>query len=101
MGSVVAWITCSIFFSLTFILETGFFLYKLINARNVDQEGAANITISSCEVIWYMGWIWKYAVDKSTNQMKLSIFIIWYIVSLSLCLLSAVALFFSISSIPF
>jgi hypothetical protein len=96
MDSQVAWILCPILFGIVFIIETCFFLYKLINRRNVDDRGTTTISISSGEVSWCMGCIWKYALDRTTNQMKLSIFIIWYIVSISLSLLVTVGMFLGI-----
>lgn len=98
MGSQVAWIVCPIVFGIMFIIETSFFLYKLINRRSVDATGTTTISISSDEVKWCMGWVWKYALDRTTNQMKLSIFIIWYIISISLSLLAIIAMFFAIYS---
>ncbi len=96
MGSQFAWILCSISFGIVFIIETWFFLYKLINRRNVDYRGTTTISISSGEVSWCMGCAWKYALDRTTNEMKLSIFIIWYIVSISLNLLVTVGIFLAI-----
>jgi hypothetical protein len=94
MNPAVAWIVSGVIFGISFFIETCFFLYKLINARNVNEQGAPTIKISNCEVLCFMGWIWKYAVDRTTNQMKLTIFIIWYIVCLGLCALLAVVIFF-------
>jgi len=96
MDSQFAWIFCPILFGIVFIIETCFFLYKLINRRNVDDRGTTTISISSREVSWCMGSLWKYALDRTTNQMKLSIFIIWYIVSLSFSLLVTVGIFLGI-----
>ena len=94
VNSLTAWIVAAVCFGFCFIFETIFFLYKLIKARNVTQQGASTIKISHCEVLCFMGWIWKYAIDRNTNEMKLTIFILWYIVSLGICVLCAVALFF-------
>jgi len=82
MNLTLSLIICPIIFSVLFIIETCFFLYKLIHRRNTDDEGMNTIDVTPREVKYCMGWVWKFAVDERTNQIKLSIFVVWYFVSI-------------------
>jgi hypothetical protein len=93
MSETLAWIICSIIFGIIFIIETCFFVNKIIRCRNIDHMGVRTISVTSCEARFCMGWIWKFALDRTNNQMKLSLFILWYIVTVCLSLFITILLF--------
>ena len=91
----LAVIVCSIIFGLLFILQTGYFLYKLIKCRQVDQSGeksSTTIPISDAEGIFCLGWIWTFCMDEKKGRMPLKVFIAWYIVALCFDILAVVLL---------
>ena len=85
MAVLLAAIVCPIVFGLLFILQTGYFLYKLLKCRQVDRSGeksTTTISISNSEAVVCLGWIWTSCIDKRTGRMSLKAFIAWYIVAL-------------------
>lgn len=100
MSVQTAWIVAPITYGISVLITTGYFIYKLCKCQNVqhfENRTERTISVSSGEIQWCMGWIWKLCLDKSTGQMSLSIFICWYIVSMLLELAASVALFFIIA----
>jgi len=93
MDLTTTWIICSVVFGVLFIIATCFFVYKIFYHRNNDCVGVTNINVSLNEVKYCMGWIWKFAFNERTGQMKLSIFILWYIVSICIDLAVAAIIF--------
>lgn len=98
MSSILlGFIICPILFGITFFITTGFFIYKLIKSQNdeyFENTTIRTISISSAEVSCCMDLIWHLCLNKTTNRMALSTFIIWYIVSVCLQAGATIALFF-------
>lgn len=86
-------IICSSIFSIAFIIQSCFFLYKLILRRNTTETGVNTICVTPIEAKYCMGWGWKFAVDRSTNQMRLSLFILSYIINLFVDLIVTAVIF--------
>jgi hypothetical protein len=51
------------------------------------------ISITTLEVTCCMGWVWNTCLDKTTNRMALSTFIIWYIVNICIEIVLTVLIF--------
>jgi hypothetical protein len=97
MAVILAWIITPILFGITFLITTSYFIYKLITSLNVEYVGQTTvrtITVTSLEITCCMGWLWKTCVDRTTNRMALSTFIIWYIINVCLLLVVSVGVFF-------
>jgi hypothetical protein len=93
MAVLLAAIICPIIFGICFIIQTAYFLYKIINTRQVDQSGKSPLTtipMSDAEATCCMGWAWTSCIDKTTNRITLKTFIAWYIVALSVDILVTV-----------
>jgi hypothetical protein len=85
MAVLLAWIICPISFGLTFLIQSGYFIYKLITSQNVlySENGTGrSIDLTPFEMFCCIGWAWTLCLDKATNRMALSTFIIWYIVGI-------------------
>jgi len=85
MAVLLAWIICPISFGLTFLIQSGYFIYKLITSRNAlytENETGRSIGFTTFEMFCCIGWVWFLCLDKATNRMALSTFIIWYIVGI-------------------
>jgi hypothetical protein len=85
MAVLLAWIICPIVFGICFISQTAYFLYKIINSRQVDYSGESSVTtipMTDTEASCCMGWAWTSCIDKRTNRITLKTFIAWYIVAL-------------------
>jgi len=85
MAVLLAWLICPILFRISFLIQTSYFIYKLMTSQSVGYSGnptVRTISFTSCEVTCCMGWIWNTCLDKITNRMLLSTFIIWYIIGI-------------------
>ncbi len=85
MAVLLAWIICPIVFGICFIIQTTYFLYKILKSRRTDHSGQSPVTMipmTDGEALCCMGWIWTTCIDKTTNRITLTTFIVWYIVAL-------------------
>jgi len=97
MAVLLALIICPILFAITFFILTSFFIYKLINSQHVEYSENTiirTINVTPFEVTCCMGCIWNICLDKTTNRMALSTFIIWYIVNICIEIVLTVLMFF-------
>jgi hypothetical protein len=96
MAVLLALIICPILFATTFLIVTSFFIYKLIKSQHVEYSGNTiirTINVTPFEVTCCMGCIWNTCLDKTTNRMALSTFIIWYIVNIFIEIVLTVLIF--------
>jgi hypothetical protein len=102
MAVAFAWIICPILFGIVFLILTSYFVYKLITSLNVEYSEnkiIRTINITPLEVTCCMGCLWHTCLDKTTNRMALSTFIIWYIISICLEIVLTVLIFFLFYSV--
>jgi hypothetical protein len=93
MAVQLSWIICPIIFGICFITQTAYFLYKILKSRQTDYSGESAVTtipMSHGEATFCMGWAWTSCIDKTTNRITLTTFIIWYLVGVSLDILITV-----------
>ena len=96
MTVLLVWIICPVFFGLTFLCHTAYFLYKMLRSRQTDYSGSqplTSITMTDAEATMCMGCIWSSCVDKRTNRMTLKVFLAWYLVALTLDIVVTVLFF--------
>jgi hypothetical protein len=96
MAVLLVLIICPLLFGISFLLTTSYFIYKLMTSLNVeysDQQTVRTIKFKPSEVTCCMGWLWKTCLDRTTNRIALSTFIIWYIVNICLALAVTVLFF--------
>ena len=96
MPVLLAWIICPVFFGLTFVSHTAYFLYKMLRSRQTDYSGSpplTTITMTDSEASICMGCLWSTCVDKRTNRMTLKVFLAWYFVVLTIDILFTVLFF--------
>jgi hypothetical protein len=96
MAILLAWILCPIVFGICFIIQTIYFLYKILKSRRTDHSGQSPVTMipmTRREALCCMGWMWAICIDKTTNRITLTTFIAWYIVALGADIIITVAFY--------
>lgn len=96
MPVLLAVIICPIVFGVCFILQTAYFLYKVLKSQHVDYskgQSVSTISITDTEAYFCMGLIWTSCIDKTTKRMSLKAFIAWYIIALIANILLTVLLY--------
>ncbi|CAM4778400.1 unnamed protein product [Rotaria magnacalcarata] len=98
MAVELVWIVCPILFGLVFLLQTSYFIFKILQARRSNGGGSSitSIHMTDGEATCCMGWAWTSCIDKSTNRITLNTFIAWYIVGLSLNIIITLIFYFII-----
>ena len=96
MTILLAVIVCPLVFGILFILQTAYFLYKVLKSRHVDYSGVKPVTtisITDTEAYFCMGLIWTSCINKTTKRMSMKAFIAWYIVGLCADIILTVLLY--------
>jgi hypothetical protein len=73
MAVLLAWLICPILFGISFLIQTSYFIYKLMTSQSVGYSGnptVHTISFTSDEVTCCMGWIWNTCLDKITNHVS-------------------------------
>src|SRR5689334_4005749 len=99
MAILLAWIICPLVFGICFILQTSYFLYKIIKSRQTDYSEKTTITtisMTESETTCCNGLALTTCNYKRTNRITLKIFITLYLVCLILDIIVTLLFYFVI-----